>query len=144
MNTLAKHTFDTGASLELYQRKDGTHRIKFTGESGDELVLNLHQKEWAKGRPMMEYMDIIQRAERAYNEDINGPKSTGDGAVVGYIGWMVLALCGYDFRNSARLYSKATDEMEECVSSIQDIIDGNGQQVPPTSNADKEKSDPNE
>lgn len=42
-NTIAKRTFPhfDNVTIELFRRTDGTHRIKYVGHQGHELVINL-------------------------------------------------------------------------------------------------------
>lgn len=58
MGTIAKRTFFEGCTIELFQRNDGGHRIKFVSPNGDEVTLNLDTKGWAKSTPSQHFEDI--------------------------------------------------------------------------------------
>lgn len=69
--TIGKRTFGNGATMELFKRADGIHRIKYTGLSGDEISFNIDQiykHELIKYAPA-EAFERIAYAERHPEHD---------------------------------------------------------------------------
>ena len=63
MNTIEKRTFNNGSTIELFQRKDGTHRIKYTGIDGDEISVNLNAERHKNISPLSTFSLLLINAE---------------------------------------------------------------------------------
>jgi len=109
MNTLEKRTFMNGSSVELFQRNDGTHRIKYITYQGDELTLNLSTKDWAKSHPTCEFRTLIDEAAQWAGKDRVGGS---DDYLCSYIAAIMIARCEYSIRSAAAKYSQSDPDKE--------------------------------
>lgn len=121
VNTIEKRTFATGSTIELYQRKDETYRIKFTTRDGCDLVYAVpapkmtesNYNDFASGRYITaedEFKEILACAERFHIS--HTPK---DGAAIradtleDYVVWVLLTKCHRQFVRAARIWADNND-----------------------------------
>lgn len=68
--TIAKRTYPhyENVKLELFKRNDGTHRIKYTGANGHELVVKVSQQK-GNGFPEDEFDWLLKDIEREWEKN---------------------------------------------------------------------------
>lgn len=128
MQSLSKRTFPrfNNVTLELFKRQDGTHRIKYTGTRGDELVFNLSTNEaMNKAYPEEEFEHIVRDIQDAWNENRKQFKDdhTQGTCNLHEFHWIIvarlLACCNWDFKGGARYFASLGDGSQlEAGSSI--------------------------
>ncbi len=104
MNTLQKRTFGDGSYLELFQRKDGTHRIKYVAFDGDEICLNLATKGWCRGTEFNDYNELFEIGRLLMSE--RKVCSSDDSYFGMHVAAALLAKCGSTVKEAARVYGQ--------------------------------------